>query len=183
MKIGHSILRLLPISGIYVNFWVRKLKKHHWNSILVLTFSLHCVKAYIHICSVPWTWWLCHKIMCANYLCSTVQFALWFARYTTQVCKLTAHMHNPFSRLKYWITDHSFCTQSEAQKFKSTCTREYCPLGTARFQIGQNLHFNPFRMKTPNIYSQEEINLYCIIKLATSISLFSLQINKTWCFV
>ena len=26
---------------------------------------------------------------------------------------------------------------------------------------------NPFRTKTPNIYSQEEINLYCIIKLAT----------------
>ena len=26
---------------------------------------------------------------------------------------------------------------------------------------------NPFRMKTTNIYSQEEINLYCIIKLAT----------------
>ena len=30
-----------------------------------------------------------------------------------------------------------------------------------------------------NIYSQEEINLYCIIKLATDISLFSLQISKT----
>ena len=26
---------------------------------------------------------------------------------------------------------------------------------------------NPFRMKTPNIYYQEEINPYCIIKLAT----------------
>ena len=34
-----------------------------------------------------------------------------------------------------------------------------------------------------NIYSQEEVNLYCIIKLATEISLFSLQISKTWCFV
>ena len=34
-----------------------------------------------------------------------------------------------------------------------------------------------------NIYSQEEINLYCIIKLATEISLFSLQMCKTWCFV
>ena len=35
-----------------------------------------------------------------------------------------------------------------------------------------------------NIYSQEEINLYCIIKLAAEISfkLFSLQISKTWCF-
>ena len=33
-----------------------------------------------------------------------------------------------------------------------------------------------------NIYSQEEMNLYCIIKLATEISLFSLQISKTWCF-
>ena len=30
-----------------------------------------------------------------------------------------------------------------------------------------------------NIYSQEEMNLYCIIKLATKISLFSLQISKT----
>ena len=30
-----------------------------------------------------------------------------------------------------------------------------------------------------NIYSQEEMNLYCIIKLATEISLFSLQISKT----
>ena len=30
-----------------------------------------------------------------------------------------------------------------------------------------------------NIYSQEEINLYFIIKLATQISLFSLQISKT----
>ena len=30
-----------------------------------------------------------------------------------------------------------------------------------------------------NMYSQEEINLYCIIKLATEISLFSLQISKT----
>ena len=26
---------------------------------------------------------------------------------------------------------------------------------------------NPFRTKTPNIYSQQEIHLYCIIKLAT----------------
>ena len=33
-----------------------------------------------------------------------------------------------------------------------------------------------------NIYSQEEFNLYCIIKLATEISLFSLQISKPWCF-
>ena len=30
-----------------------------------------------------------------------------------------------------------------------------------------------------NICSQEEINLYCIIKLATWISLFSLQISET----
>ena len=33
-----------------------------------------------------------------------------------------------------------------------------------------------------NIYSQEEINLYFIIKLATQNYLFSLQISKTWCF-
>ena len=30
-----------------------------------------------------------------------------------------------------------------------------------------------------NIYSQEEMNLYCIIKLATYISVCSLQISKT----
>ena len=30
-----------------------------------------------------------------------------------------------------------------------------------------------------NIYSQEEMNLYCIIKLETAISSFSLQISKT----
>ena len=36
--------------------------------------------------------------------------------------------------------------------------------------------------RTQNIYSQEEMNLYCVIKLATEISLFSLQISKTWCF-
>ena len=41
-------------------------------------------------------------------------------------------------------------------------------------------NFNPFReRRPPNIYFQEEINLYCIIKLATEISLFSLQISKT----
>ena len=33
-----------------------------------------------------------------------------------------------------------------------------------------------------NIYSKEEIYLYFIIKLATEISLFSLQISKTWTF-
>ena len=41
--------------------------------------------------------------------------------------------------------------------------------------VGRN-KLNPLRTKTPNIYSQEEINLYCIIKLATDISL---QISKT----
>ena len=30
---------------------------------------------------------------------------------------------------------------------------------------------------------KEEINLYCIIKLATEISLFPLQFSGTWCFV
>ena len=34
--------------------------------------------------------------------------------------------------------------------------------------------------QTPqNSYSQEEMNLYCIIKLATEINLFSLNISKT----
>ena len=37
--------------------------------------------------------------------------------------------------------------------------------------------------RTQNIYWQEEINLYWVIKLAIEISLFSLQINKMWCFV
>ena len=43
-------------------------------------------------------------------------------------------------------------------------------------------HFNPFRTKTPKMYSQEEINLYCIIKLATFLY-FHYKISKTWCFV
>ena len=34
-----------------------------------------------------------------------------------------------------------------------------------------------------DIYSLEDINLYFIIKLAAQMSLFSLQISKTWCFV
>ena len=38
----------------------------------------------------------------------------------------------------------------------------------------------PIQNEEPqNIYSQEEMNLYCIIKVATEISLFSLQIIKT----
>ena len=41
------------------------------------------------------------------------------------------------------------------------------PSGNA-FGTGDSL-INPFRTKTPNIYSQEEINLYCIIKLASYI--------------
>ena len=45
------------------------------------------------------------------------------------------------------------------------------------------VRINLLRMKPPNIYSQEEINLYCIIKLATYMSLFSSQISNTWCFV
>ena len=35
--------------------------------------------------------------------------------------------------------------------------------------------------RPPNIYSQVEINLYCIIKLATEISLFLLEINLMFC--
>ena len=62
-----------------------------------------------------------------------------------------------------------------------------CAKRTARVRRARSLlarvqgRFNPFRPQ--NIYSQEEINLYCIIKLATEISLFSLQISKSWCFV
>ena len=50
-------------------------------------------------------------------------------------------------------------------------------------QLGILYKFNPFRTKTPNIYYQEEINLYCIIKLATGIVFILIQISKTWCFV
>ena len=32
--------------------------------------------------------------------------------------------------------------------------------------IPQHHFINPFRTKTPNIYPQEEMNLYCILKLA-----------------
>ena len=43
---------------------------------------------------------------------------------------------------------------------------------------------NPFRMKTPKyLFFRGEKQLYFIIKLASQISLFSLQISKTWCFV
>ena len=38
---------------------------------------------------------------------------------------------------------------------------------------------NPFRTKKM-VYSLKEINLYCIIKLATEISIFSSQISRTW---
>ena len=38
---------------------------------------------------------------------------------------------------------------------------------TVQIYIVSQIVFNPFRTKTPNIYSQDEINLYCIIKLAT----------------
>ena len=44
------------------------------------------------------------------------------------------------------------------------------------------LELSHSEQRPQNIYSQEEMNLYCIIKLATEISLFSLQISKTWMF-
>ena len=47
-----------------------------------------------------------------------------------------------------------------------------------------NIVFNPFRAKIPKylfLYTRKNLNF--IIKLATQISLFSLQISKTWCFV
>ena len=45
-------------------------------------------------------------------------------------------------------------------------------IGTRKKENDKEMHvlhdlFNPFTMKTSNIYSEEEINLYCIIKLAT----------------
>ena len=42
---------------------------------------------------------------------------------------------------------------------------------------------NPFRTKTPKYLFLRGKDLYFIIKLAAQISLFSLQISKTWCFV
>ena len=48
---------------------------------------------------------------------------------------------------------------------------------------GRKLGLTHSEWRPQNIYSQEDINLDCIIKLATKISLFSLQISKTWCFV
>ena len=41
----------------------------------------------------------------------------------------------------------------------------------------------PFRTKTPKYLFLIGKPLYFIIKLATHISLFSLQISRTWCFV
>ena len=47
-------------------------------------------------------------------------------------------------------------------------------------KIEWNLTHSEWRPQ--NIYSQEEINLYCIIKLATEISFISVQSSKTWMF-
>ena len=41
---------------------------------------------------------------------------------------------------------------------------------------------NPFRTKTPKYFFLRGRDLYYIIKLSTQISLFSLQISKTWMF-
>ena len=49
-------------------------------------------------------------------------------------------------------------------------------------KLGLKFHLTHSEQRPKNIYSQEEMKLYCIIKLATEISLFSLQISKTCCF-
>ena len=43
----------------------------------------------------------------------------------------------------------------------------------------QRKRFTHSERRPQNIYSQEEINLYCVIKLATGISIFSLQSSET----
>ena len=87
-----------------------------------------------------------------------------FSRLTTatQSCaslysRLTGYVYQPFSDLQSGIS------KIFRQKSASVLTHS--------------------ERRPQHIYSQEEINLYCIIKLATEISLFSLQISKTWCFV
>ena len=47
------------------------------------------------------------------------------------------------------------------------------PISVPHTRPSRKFGLHPFRTKTPNIFSQEETNLYCIIKLATEMSLFS----------
>ena len=51
-------------------------------------------------------------------------------------------------------------------------------LHPTQFHKNRFAWLNPFRTKTQNIYSQEEINLYCIFKLATEISFSHYQSVK-----
>ena len=55
--------------------------------------------------------------------------------------------------------------QPGSVKFILFCKYSCIPL--MRILCSLHIAFIPFRTKTPNIYSQKEINLYCIIKLAT----------------
>ena len=76
-------------------------------------------------------------------------------------------------------------TMSTVLSVKSTNERHYENLSFESLPHTWNkkgLSFLTSERRPQNIYSQEEMNLYCIIKLATEISLFSLQISKTWCF-
>ena len=52
-------------------------------------------------------------------------------------------------------------------------------LGDLRGMTGNKSDLTHSERRPQNIYYQEEMNIYCIIKLATEISLFSLQISKT----
>ena len=74
-----------------------------------------------------------------------------------------------FRQTKIWTFCHPFQSKKGADLHRFTGTN--CSTLTHSERRPQH------------IYSQEEINLYCIIKLATEISLFLLQISKTWCFV
>ena len=49
--------------------------------------------------------------------------------------------------------------------------------------LGRRLLLTHWEQRPHYIYCYEGINLYCIIKLTTYISLFSLQFSETWCFV
>ena len=69
------------------------------------------------------------------------------------------------------------CTQSAL----SPLPGEHSGLGGGGGALDFHLDINPFRMKSPKYFFPRGMNLYCIIKLATEMSLFSLQISKTVC--
>ena len=79
-------------------------------------------------------------------------------------------------RISYHIDCLAYLCTTFWKLFNDFCFHWYSLAKTLRCTLTHS------ERRPQNRYSQEEMNLYCIIKLATDISLFSLQISKTWCF-